>query len=103
MATGVPASSSTVEAIAPGDWNGDGKADIILRRSNGDLVLHAGQGGGRFAGSGQRIGNGWAAMTQVIGAGDWLGTGKPGLIALHRPSGRIWLYPGTAVEASVLV
>lgn len=94
VATGVPATAGTVEAIAPGDWNGDGRADLILRQSNGDLVLHAGQGGARYASSGTRIGNGWAGMTQVIGAGDWLGTGKPGLIALHRPSGRIWLYPG---------
>lgn len=91
--TGI-SSSGVVEAIAPGDWNGDGRPDIMTRRQNGDLYLHSRTSSGTFDPRGTRVGNGWGGMTQVIGAGDWLGTGAPGLIAFERTAGRIWLYPG---------
>ncbi|WP_264029968.1 FG-GAP-like repeat-containing protein [Cellulosimicrobium sp. SH8] len=91
--TGV-SGSGVVEAIAPGDWNGDGRPDLMTRRSNGDLYLHVGTSTGSFNAAGSRVGTGWGVMTQVVGAGDWLGTGVPGLIALQRGTGQIWLYPG---------
>ncbi|WP_069385632.1 FG-GAP-like repeat-containing protein [Cellulosimicrobium cellulans] len=93
LPTGV-GGSGVAEAIAPGDWNGDGRPDLMTRRSNGDLYLHTGTGTGSFAATGTRVGNGWEVMTQVVGAGDWLGTGAPGVIALQRSTGQIWLYPG---------
>ena len=93
VGTGI-SGSAVAEAIAPGDWNGDGRPDLMTRRSNGDLFLHAGTATGSFATSGTRVGTGWEVMTQVIGAGDWLGTGVPGLLAFQRGTGQIWLYPG---------
>jgi hypothetical protein len=86
--------SGVAEAVAPGDWNGDGRPDLMTRRSNGDLFLHQGTASGSFATAGSRVGTGWNVMTQVIGAGDWLGTGVPGLLAFQRGTGQIWLYPG---------
>jgi len=91
--TGI-SSSGVVEAIAPGDWNGDGRPDLMTRRQNGDLFLHAKTSSGVFDPRGTRVGTGWGGMTQVIGAGNWLGTGVPGVIAFERGAGRIWLYPG---------
>lgn len=88
------AGSDVAEVVTPGDWNGDGRADLIARRSNGDLWLHPGDGSGNFAAAGARIGNGWGSFAQVISGGNWLGTGVPTLIALDRNAGRIWLYPG---------
>jgi hypothetical protein len=90
VATTVP-TSTVVESIQPGDWNGDGRADLITRRSNGDLILHAGASAGGFT-TGTRIGTGWQVMDQVVGVGDWAGTGRPGLVALDRSAGRILLY-----------
>ncbi|MFJ4107265.1 FG-GAP-like repeat-containing protein [Oerskovia enterophila] len=90
---GVPA-ASVAELISSGDWNGDGRADIMTRRTNGDLYVHQRRSDGGFEASGTRVGTGWQIMTQVVGAGDWLGTGTPGLLALERGTGRIWLYPG---------
>lgn len=90
---GVPA-ASVVELVSSGDWNGDGRADVMTRRTNGDLYLHQRRSDGTFVASGTRVGTGWQIMTQVVGAGDWLGTGTPSLLALERGTGRIWVYPG---------
>lgn len=92
-ASGV-SSANVVEVITPGDWNGDGRPDLMTRLNDGRLVLHAGNGTGGFATSGVVVGQGWSGMTQVVGAGNWLGNGKPALIAMKRSSGEIWLYPG---------
>lgn len=86
--------SDVTEVITPGDWNGDGRADLITRRTNGDLWLYPGLGSGSFASAGTKIGIGWGSFAQVISGGNWLGTGVPTLIALDRNAGRIWLYPG---------
>ncbi|WP_197088764.1 FG-GAP-like repeat-containing protein [Cellulosimicrobium funkei] len=91
-ASGVPAAPA-VEAIAPGDWDGDGRPDLITRRADGEMYLHAGTGSGSFA-AGRRISGGWQVMEQVIGVGNWTGTGVPSLMALDRHTGRIYLYPG---------
>lgn len=94
VSTGIASSSTTAEVIAPGDWNGDGLPDLMVRRTDGALMVHLGTSTGKFATTGSRVGSGWQIMSQVVGAGDWLGTGVPGLIALERGAGRIWLYPG---------
>ncbi len=84
---------SGAEVIAPGDWNLDGRPDLMVRQANGDLVLHKGTGPGGFSAQGTRIGTGWQVMSQVVGAGDFLGDGRPCLIALQRGTGKILAYP----------
>lgn len=91
--TGVRVTSGS-RVIPAGDWNGDGRADLVVATSAGALLLHAGLGNGRFAASGTRIGTGWAGMTSIVGAGNWRGDGLPGLIAYERSAGRLWFYPG---------
>ncbi|MBE9925738.1 hypothetical protein G8C93_07505 [Cellulosimicrobium cellulans] len=93
-ATGVASGSAVAELVPTGDFDGDGRRDLIVRRSNGDLYLHRGTGGGRFASTGSRVGTGWQVMRQVIDGGNFLGDGRPSLITLDG-SGRIWLYPTT--------
>ncbi|TGJ97748.1 hypothetical protein DLJ96_07460 [Actinotalea fermentans ATCC 43279 = JCM 9966 = DSM 3133] len=93
VSTGI-SSTGVAEVIAPGDWNGDGRPDLLTRRTNGALHLHAGLPGGGFDKAGRQVGTGWSVMSQVVAAGDWLGTGVPGLIALNRSTGLVWLYPG---------
>ena len=45
----------------PGDWDGDGDADLIARRSDGSMHLYRGNGVGGFTGS-SRIGAGWSGF-----------------------------------------
>ncbi|WP_156251843.1 FG-GAP-like repeat-containing protein [Pseudactinotalea terrae] len=90
--TGVRVSTGA-RVVAPGDWNGDGRADLMVITSGGALMLHPGLGGGRFAASGTQIGVGWSGMVTVVGAGNWRGDGRPGLVAHERASGRLLLYP----------
>ncbi|WP_157987428.1 FG-GAP-like repeat-containing protein [Jiangella endophytica] len=77
---------------AVGDWNGDGRPDIVARHRNGGLVLFAGNGKGGLL-SGRTIGTGWQAMTALVGPGDWNGDGAPDVIA-RRGDGALMLYPG---------
>ncbi|GAB2607537.1 FG-GAP-like repeat-containing protein [Pseudactinotalea suaedae] len=80
--------------VAPGDWTGDGRADLMVITSGGALLLHRGTGAGKFAVTGSQIGVGWGGMVTVVGAGNWRGDGRPGLVAHERSSGRLLLYPG---------
>jgi hypothetical protein len=87
------------DVILPGDWDGDGRDDIVVRNAAGELVLHRGTGPGAFSRAGTRIGIGWGGMTDLVGAPGFMGEGIPGILALDRSTGRIWLYPGTGAGA----
>jgi hypothetical protein len=45
--------------FSPGDFTGDGRSDVLARKTNGDLYLYAGDGRGGWAGAGRKIGSGW--------------------------------------------
>ena len=59
--------------VGPGDFNGDGCADLITRRAdNGTLRLYNGNCAGGFgAGAGAVIGTGWNAFNSIVGPGDF--------------------------------
>ena len=48
------------------DFTGDGKADLLAVKSNGDLMLYPGNGASGFTGPGTRIGTGWATFTNAL-------------------------------------
>lgn len=79
--------------ITPGDFNGDGKADLIGRTSNGQLWFVPGNGKGGY-GTAVRIGTGWQIFNLVIGVRDFNGDGKNDLMARHL-DGSLWFYAGT--------
>ena len=57
-----------VEITAAGDFNGDGHADVMARKSDGTLWLFPGTGNGTFQqGGGIQIGNGWDTFNTVVG------------------------------------
>jgi len=86
---------NTMNALAgPGDWNGDGRSDLLAReRSTGYLWLYPGDGAGGFLPR-VRIGTGWNGMTAIVGVGDLNGDRTADVVA-RDGYGRLWLYPGT--------
>ena len=80
--------------FSPGDFNGDGEADVIARTADTSLYLYPGNGSGGWLPR-QRIGAGWN-FTSIFSPGDFSGDGKSDLLA-RRADGSLWLYPGNGV------
>ncbi|ACQ79448.1 N-acetylmuramoyl-L-alanine amidase family 2 [Beutenbergia cavernae DSM 12333] len=86
---------STTRVFGGGDWDRDGRADVMRIDAQGRLYLHRGTGGSRVDTAGRLIGSGgWQGMTSVVAAGDFRGDGGASLVALERSTGYLWLYPG---------
>ncbi|MCR1161297.1 MULTISPECIES: chitobiase/beta-hexosaminidase C-terminal domain-containing protein [Micrococcaceae] len=84
---------NTMNAIfSTGDFNGDGKTDILARDTGGALWLYPGNGSAGW-GTRSQIGSGWGGMTALLGPGDFNGNGKADVMA-RDASGNLWLYPG---------
>lgn len=79
--------------VAAGDWDADGRADLMVVRSNGRLMLHVGTGKGRFAATGQQVATGWSSFSAVVGVPNLRGDGVAGVIGWYRSSGKLWYYP----------
>ncbi|MFI7511202.1 FG-GAP-like repeat-containing protein [Micromonospora aurantiaca] len=73
-----------------GDFNADGKTDLVARRpADGSLWLIPGNGSGGY-GSAVKIGNsGWNAYQDLFSPGDFTGDGKPDVIG-SKPDGTLW-------------
>jgi len=75
---------------APGDWNGDGRNDLIGINTAGQMYLYAGTGRG-YIKPGVQIGRGLSPY-MVIPAGDLTGDRVPDLVAIKKTSGFMYLY-----------
>ena len=80
--------------VAPGDWNGDRKPDLLARKPSGELLLYAGNGTGGFASAGRMVATGWQLLSEIITPGDFTGDGRVDLLGRKR-TGELYLYPGT--------
>lgn len=81
--------------VGPGDFNGDGRMDVIARRTTtGELYLYPGNGTGGWLPR-VTIGSDWNRFSAVVGAGDVNGDSRADLLARERSTGILWLYPGT--------
>ena len=76
-----------------GDWNGDGRGDLMTRESaSGDMQLRLGREGGTFAAP-VTAGGGWGSVSMVTAVGDVTGDGRPDLMGrVGDDSHRV--YPG---------
>ena len=78
--------------VSVGDFDGDGRADLIARLPDGALRLYSSNGEGGWTAP-TTIGSGWSTMNKIIGAGDFNGDGANDVIAVGA-GGQLYLYPG---------
>ncbi len=78
-----------------GDWNGDGRADVVGRNTaTKRLYVYYGGAGGTFGATHRLLSYRWGGYDMTVGAGDLNGDKHPDLIA-RSADGRLWLVPGT--------
>ncbi|MGW1880279.1 trypsin-like serine protease [Streptomyces sp. NPDC001975] len=85
-----------------GDFNGDGKADLLARKSSGgDLYLYKGTGksGTGLFSARVKVRSGWTGFNTLAAVGDLTGDGKADLLA-RTTGGTLYLYPGTGKATS---
>ena len=83
---------SYTSVFSPGDFDGDGKSDVIARSSAGLLYLYPGNGtGGWFPR--RLIGSGWNVYSTLMSSGDLSGDGRSDILG-RGPDGRLWLSRG---------
>lgn len=75
-----------------GDFDRDGKSDIIARAKDGTLWLYPTNGKGGW-GTARQIGHGWHKMTAILSPGDFDGDGKSDVLARTK-DGLLYLYRG---------
>jgi SpoIID/LytB domain protein len=78
--------------FSPGDFDGDGKVDVIARTPAGLLYLYPGNGTGGWLPR-QLIGSGWGGYTTLMSSGDLSGDGSSDILG-RSPDGRLWLSRG---------
>lgn len=78
--------------LSPGDFDGDGKGDVVARDSSGALYLYAGDGTGGWKPA-KTIGQGWNVFDSIVSPGDFNGDGTNDILA-REPGGALYLYPG---------
>ena len=78
--------------FSPGDFTGDGRADILGITRAGSMYLYRGNGAGGFTGGGTRIGTGWA-FARVFSPGDYTGDRRADILGITS-AGAMYLYRG---------
>ena len=68
---------------AVGDWNGDGRPDLVARSRKGSVWLHPGRGRDGF-GAAYKLRNTVGSPTVMLGVGRWNGDGAPDLMTRSR-------------------
>lgn len=79
--------------LAPGDWDGDGKPDLLARRGdNGSFWHYPLSGNGSFL-TPRQFATNWHMMIGVTSPGQFDGTAGPDVLA-YAADGRLYLYRG---------
>lgn len=85
---------STYRVLAPGDWTGDGRADLLAADTAGRLWVYPGNG---FGGLNTRtqVASGFAPSDRITAPGDLNRDGHSDLLVIDS-AGTLWFQPGTA-------
>jgi len=84
--------------INAGDFDGDGRGDVLMRRRRGPVVLFRGNGAGRLAAP-VRIGGRWFRRYDDLRVtGDVTGDKRPDLIGVRRADGVTRVWPGNGAK-----
>ncbi|TXS39332.1 FG-GAP-like repeat-containing protein [Streptomyces sp. OR43] len=86
--------------VGPGDLNGDGRGDLLARTPSGELYLYVTNGAvdsNPFKAR-VKVGSGWGAYDQLVGANDVTGDGIADLFA-RTTAGELYFYAGTGNAA----
>jgi hypothetical protein len=87
--------------VKHGDWNNDGKPDILARNTAGALFFYEGTGTSAVFKPGKQVGRSWQSFKSIVGTGDFNSDGLDDLIA-QTTSGDLLLYRGTGNGANPL-
>jgi N-acetylmuramoyl-L-alanine amidase/FG-GAP-like repeat len=89
------------QVLTVGDWNRDGKHDLVTREGEGDrLWLRIGKGNGQYA-AGTPMDDGWKPFKYLAAVGDVTGDKNPDLVGAKLAPGPFTVFPGNG-EASFL-
>ena len=85
--------AGATQVLSVGDWNRDGKGDVITRQDEGDtLMLRPGAGNGTF-GAGVLMSKGWSTFAKLTAVGDVTGDRFPDLMG-KTATGPMTVFPG---------
>ncbi len=85
------------QVLTVGDWNHDGKGDVIVRTDAGSrLYLMRGKGNGGFD-TAVAMGGDWSKVSRLSAVGDITGDGYPDLVG-RNATGTLVVYPGNGVS-----
>ena len=76
-----------------GDFDGDGRPDLLARAPNGQIKWYPGRGLQGFGTPRVARASGFASGSTVVSVGLWTRDGAPD-VAVRTPDGRLLLYPG---------
>ncbi|WDZ84089.1 FG-GAP-like repeat-containing protein [Micromonospora cathayae] len=88
--------------FGPGDFSGDGKADVLWRRaSDGVLFMLQGNGTGGWASGSIQVGTGFNSQDQLLSPGDFNGDGHVDVITRDATTKNLRLYAGNGASGWV--
>ena len=91
---------SFTSLVRHGDFDGDGRQDILTRDSQGRLFFYGGTGNpAAMFRKGTQAGTGWSGFTSIAGGGDLDGDGFDDLLG-QKGTGELVLYYGTGNTAA---
>ena len=87
--------STSWQVAGTGDFNGDGRADVLLRHTSGTLTNWLGTANGGFTDNWGVVAQALSTSWQVVGTGDFNGDGRDDMLLRHT-SGTLTNWLGTA-------
>lgn len=89
---GSPGWGAFTQVFSAGDFDGDGKTDVLARSASGSLLLYPGDGVGTFKAR-KTVSTGWNGYDALFSVGD-AGTDRRADLYGRDSGGTLWVWPG---------